>query len=68
MRIAAWNVGTLYRAGAMNELVQEMDKYKLDICALQENICPGKGTVIKKNCVILCSGDKSDKHEFGTGF
>jgi exonuclease III len=68
MRIAAWNIGTLYGAGAMNELVQEMDKCKLDICAVQEISCPGKGTVIKKNYMILYSGHKSDKHEFGTGF
>ena len=53
MRISTWKVGTLYGAGAMNELVQEMDKYKLDICALQEIRCPGKGTVIKKNYMIL---------------
>jgi exonuclease III len=36
MRIATWNVRPLYTAGAMNELVKEMDKYKADICALQE--------------------------------
>jgi hypothetical protein len=29
------NVCTLYRAGAMNELEKEMDKYKIEICALQ---------------------------------
>ena len=33
----------------MNELVKQMDKYKIDICAVQETGCPGKGTVIKKN-------------------
>jgi len=27
---------------------------------------PGKGTVIKKICMILCS--VHDKHDFGTGF
>jgi exonuclease III len=48
MRIATWNVCTLYRAGAMNELVKEMDKYKVDMCALQEIRWPWKGTVIKK--------------------
>ena len=48
--------------------MQEMDKYKLDICALQEISCPGKGTEIKKNYTILYSGHKSDKHESGTGF
>jgi len=28
----------------------------------------GKGTVIKNNYMILYSGHKSDKYEFGTGF
>ena len=49
MRIASWTVRTLYTTGAMNELVKQMDKYKIDIWALQEIGCPGKGTVIKKN-------------------
>jgi hypothetical protein len=26
----------LYGAGAMNELVKEIDEHKIDICALQE--------------------------------
>jgi len=36
MRIANWNVHALYRVGALNELVKEMGKYKIDICPLQE--------------------------------
>jgi hypothetical protein len=36
MRIATWNICRLYRPGAMNELVKEMDKFELDICALQD--------------------------------
>jgi mRNA deadenylase 3'-5' endonuclease subunit Ccr4 len=35
-RTATCNVRTTYRAGAMNDLLKEMDKYKVDICALQE--------------------------------
>jgi hypothetical protein len=35
MRIVNWNVCALYRAGAMNELEKEMDKYKIEIYALQ---------------------------------
>ena len=35
MKIVNWNVCTLYRAGATNELEKEMDKYKIEICALQ---------------------------------
>jgi exonuclease III len=68
MRIINWNVPTLYRAGAMKELVKEMVIYKIDICALQEIRWPGKRTVIKKKYMILYSGHKSDKHELGTVF
>jgi exonuclease III len=68
MRTATWNVRTLYRALAMNELVKEMEKYNINICVLQEIRWPGKGTVIKKNYTILYSEHKSDKDEFGTGF
>jgi len=98
MRIATWNVRTLHRAGAINELVKEMDKYiyiyiyiyihththahtrahththththiyiYIHVHALQEIRWPGKETVIKKNYVIVYSGHKSAKHEFGTG-
>jgi hypothetical protein len=30
MRVATWNVRTLYRVGAINELREEMDKYKTE--------------------------------------
>jgi hypothetical protein len=42
MRKAACNVRTLYSEGAMNELVKEMGKYRVDICAVQEISWPGK--------------------------
>jgi hypothetical protein len=29
VRIAIWNVRTLYRVGLVNELVKETDKYKI---------------------------------------
>jgi hypothetical protein len=41
----------------MSEMVKEMDKYKVDIRALQEIRWPWKGTVIKKgdeNFVSKC--------------
>jgi hypothetical protein len=44
-----------------------MDKYKMDVCAVQEIRWPGKGTVIKKNFMNLYSGHKSDKRELPTG-
>ena len=48
-RIATWNINTLYRSGALNELVKEMEKYKIDGYAHQKIRWPGKGTVIKRN-------------------
>jgi hypothetical protein len=63
-----WNLSTLYRAGAMTELIKGMDKYKIDTRALQKIRLPGKGTVITNNYLILYSGHKSDKYEFGTEF
>jgi hypothetical protein len=68
MRLVTWNVHTLYRAGAMNEMVKEMERYKIDVCALQEIRWQGKGTVVKKNYMSLYSRHKSDKHKFVTGF
>jgi len=57
---ATLNVRTLYRAGAMIELVKGVDNYEVDVCALQE--------IRRKNYIIVYSRNKSDKHEFGTGF
>jgi hypothetical protein len=45
-----------------------LDKYTIDVRAVQEIRWPGKGTVIQKNFMNLRNGHKNDKHEFGTGF
>jgi exonuclease III len=68
MKISTWNVRILYRAGAMDELAQELEKYKIVICALQEIRWPGERTIAKKNYMILYCGNKNGKHEFCTGF
>jgi len=44
----------------MIELVKGVDNYEVDVCVLQE--------IRRKNCIIVYSRNKSDKHEFGTGF
>jgi hypothetical protein len=59
VKIATLNVQALYTAGTTNF---ERNEYRVDIRALQKIIWPGKGTVIKKNYIILYSGHKSDKH------
>jgi len=55
----------LHGAGAMNEMVKEMVKCQIGTYALHEIRWPGKGTVIENNYFVLCTGHKSDKHEFG---
>jgi hypothetical protein len=55
-------------AGAMNELVKEMNKYRVDVCAVREVSLPGKGTAIDREYMIVYSGCKMNKQEFGTGF
>ena len=68
MRIVTWNVRTLYTAGRMNQLMKEVDKYKIDIGALQDIRWPGEGTLTKTIYMILHSEHETDKHEFETGF
>jgi hypothetical protein len=53
MEIAACNVRTVCSAGAVNELVKEMDNYRVDVCAVQEVSWPGIGTVIDINYMII---------------
>ena len=49
---------------AINELVKETDKHRIDICALQEIRWPGKGTMRKKIYLILYSRHKSLEQDF----
>jgi hypothetical protein len=43
LKIATWNVRTMLRPGKMNEIGNEIVKFKLDIVAMQEQ--DGKGRV-----------------------
>ena len=56
LNIATWNVRTLYKAGAMNELVQSLKKYNIDKCVLQGIRWPGSGILTKKYYTVLYSG------------
>lgn len=52
----------------MVEFVREMEIYNIGICAMQEIRWVGDGILTKKNFTILYSGNKGNRHEFGTGF
>lgn len=67
LRICTWNVRSLYRDGAKNELLKVVKEYKTDIIALQEMRLLGHGSEKHSNCDIYYSGHAKD-HIFGCGF
>ncbi|PNF39929.1 hypothetical protein B7P43_G17235, partial [Cryptotermes secundus] len=60
--IESWNVLSLYRAGALKMLLEQLDSCKLDITAIQELRWLGKGVMEKRDHIVPYS------HMFGTGF
>ncbi|KAL4148242.1 hypothetical protein QTP88_002523 [Uroleucon formosanum] len=68
IRIGTWNIRTLFKAGAMEILIDEVKRYKLLIVALQEIKWPGSGSVKSNDTIIFYSGGTSPRHEFGVGF
>jgi exonuclease III len=44
MRLATWNVRSLYRAGALVTVSKELSKYRLDLVGVQEVRWEGGGT------------------------
>jgi exonuclease III len=46
--VGTWNVLALYRAGALKLLLEQLDKYKAGIIALQEIRWTGKGILERK--------------------
>jgi len=63
MRIATWNVCILYRAGAMNELVKEVVKHKIE----EDDQKTDGGTVYKQVLVNakLKTGRRGEKTGLG---
>lgn len=53
IRIATWNVRSLYRPGALKILSNEALKYKLGILALQEIRWTGSGIMDQRDYSIL---------------
>ena len=66
MKLATWNVRTLNRIGAAEELEKEVERYGVDIVALQEMRWKGTGKKQMKNGTMYWSGGR--KREEGTGF
>jgi hypothetical protein len=56
MRFGTWNVRSLYRVGAIKSVVEELEKYKLDLVEYKR--LGGKGRDIKQQTIIYFSLEK----------
>lgn len=65
--MATWNVRTMYRGGALGEVLGEMEKYNIDILAVQETRWIGTDTFDTRTHTIMHSGNEKH-HEFGVAF
>lgn len=68
MKLATWNLRSLYARGALQNTLTDLNKYKIHIAAVQETRWLDKGIHTMANHSFYFSGKSDGKHEFGTGF
>ena len=65
LRIATWNVRTLYKAGKLDNLIQEANRMKLDIIGIAETRWTDNACVKRDDYTFIYSG--REKHQHGVG-
>jgi len=61
-----WNVRTLFRSGHLTTAILELERYRLDIIAIQEVRWPREGNLKTGNWTVFHSGGTG--HQLGFGF
>jgi exonuclease III len=67
MRFVTWNVRSMYRAGSLRAVAEEISKYKLDLVGVQEVRGDGGGTQPAGE-YTFSYGKGNENHELGPGF
>ncbi|PNF22675.1 hypothetical protein B7P43_G07120 [Cryptotermes secundus] len=67
MRFGTWNVRSLYWAGSLREVAEEISKYKLDLAGVQEVRWDGGGIAPAGDNTFFY-GKGNENHELGIGF
>ena len=65
IKVGTWNVRSLYRPGAFQLLVGEVERYGVEVVALQETRWTGEGSLNAGSYTLHYGG--SETHSFGVG-
>jgi exonuclease III len=67
MRFGTWNVRSMYRAGSLRAVTEEISKYKLDFVGIQE-VRSDRGGTKPADEHTFFYGKRNENHQLGTGF
>lgn len=68
LKIGTWNTRSLFEAGKLANLAQEMNRLGLDILGVAETWWPGSGKCGIENGTFFYSGNEDQNHRKGVGF
>jgi len=66
IKLATWNIRTMSQVGKMMEIVEELQKWDIDITAIQEVRWKENGKINKPKYTVYYSGtEKQGEHRVG---
>lgn len=65
MKISTWSVHSMYQPDEIQNIIQEMDKLKINILGISEARWPNSGYCCTENVTIYYSGSTDAQHKHG---